>query len=98
MFKTSWNYAFFYLVLWVSHHGVCFSWASLPVGENGSVVAFQNIFHQLSSSFFEDLMLLRLFGKDLIEAEYFFVFMLTKFVVQCNLFFIQVVADKLWTF
>lgn len=94
MLKTPRDDTFLLLILRVSHHCIGFSRTSLAISKYGSIVANKYIFYQSSTCFLENFGLLRFFGKDLIKTKYFPIFLLSALVIKCNLFFIEVITNK----
>lgn len=67
--KTSRNQSFLVLILWYSHHRMRFSWTSLTISEDSSIITLQNLFCKSSAGIFKHLFLVSLLRKDVIETE-----------------------------
>lgn len=71
LLKSPWNDSFEIVFgLYLPHHCVCLSRTRLPVGENGPIVALDNLFDKLLACRFVDVGLGFGLGKDTIKTEY----------------------------
>ena len=95
--KTTRYETFFWWIFRISHHSIGFTWASLPISKNCSIISFKDIFSKFTTCTLEHLILFSLLWEYSIKCKNFIIISLTINILESNLPFSKIRSETLWS-